>query len=47
MIFWVCICVVVIAAIGMSGLRKMKALNTKYHIIEVEHGSVYADDDEE
>lgn len=44
----VCIVVVVCAAIGRSGFRKLRSFNHKYHIVSIDSTEVrFADDDED
>lgn len=46
---WVCIIIVIMAAIGWNGFRKLRAFNRKHNIISYDNHEVgfYDDDDDE
>lgn len=41
-IFWSCIAFVVLVALGWTVFGKIRALNKKYHVVEIDDDSVYA-----
>ena len=45
-IFWSCIALVLIAAFGWTAFSKIRALNSKYHIITYDNDSVYVDEED-
>lgn len=45
-IFWSCIALVLIVALGWTAFSKMHALNNKYHIITFDNDSVYVDEED-
>lgn len=47
LIYWTCIAFVMVITLGWSTARKLRELNHKYHIIEVEHNGMYDFEDEE
>ena len=47
LLIWGCLLFVVVLAFGSVVCHKLSTLNHKYHVIEWDHDSVYANDDED